>query len=542
MKLLKKNLVTATILCVLLLAVSTNTTVQAVQPSYPPGQGPKMKTLDNVEPRIPIGEDTTPGDANYEYIISNSGSYYLTEDVNTSKSGIKVDANDVTIDLMGYLIKGPGSGTNNGIYMNQLSNVEIRNGTVRDFYRGIYAESTNNRNHRLIGVRAVYNGNVGIMLDGMAHLIKYCTANNNGASSAVYVYAIYSGARSTVTGNTVYGNGKWAIANSVYGIFTQEGCVVIDNTVSYNGEHVSTYSNIVSGIEVGPGSVVAGNTVNRNGILASGLASLKVSGIKAGFGSTLTGNTTTFNGANAVSECVYGIYATGACTVNGNTAYYNGGSATGSVYGIYADEGCTVADNTVYKNGDNAGTALCKVCGIYANSGSKVTGNMANNNGRSTSSEVYGILTGTGSIVSGNTACYNGESAIKSDRNSVHGIYADSGSMVTGNSAGYNGDSAHGQVFGIYAYAGCKVAENVAYYNGSNVTYTGGISAFGIFAYTGCTVIGNTARGNGIGTPGVTYGLYLSSNSLIDQNTAYNNEDNNMNYPSNSTYGINHAP
>src|SRR5215469_2970325 len=65
----------------------------------PPGApGPTMKTLAQIEPRIPISTATN---------ISNPGSYYLTTNLNVpSGSGITISANNVTLDLNGFALTG----------------------------------------------------------------------------------------------------------------------------------------------------------------------------------------------------------------------------------------------------------------------------------------------------------------------------------------------------------------------------------------------------------------------------------------------------
>jgi len=203
-------------------------------PPYYPGSA-YAQALDAgpEEVRIPI--------SSLPYTITQSGSYYITGDLTSSSNGIQVMVNHVTIDLMGYSIRGTGSGY--GIFiLAAMQNVEVRNGTITLFGDyGIYASASSN-NLRVIEVRTVVNGGSGIYLEGKGELVKDCTASKNGS------YGIYVGNGSTVTGNTAYDNGS-------HGIFAEAGSTVTVNTAYYNENY---------GIALGGNNLVNGNTAYDN--------------------------------------------------------------------------------------------------------------------------------------------------------------------------------------------------------------------------------------------------------------------------------------
>ena len=92
-----------------------------LEPPVPPGT-PTMKPLNEVEPRRPIMADMLP------LIITETGSsWYFTENITAVGAGISVQADGVTIDLMGFSL---GGGTGVGIQADTREGLTVRNGRV----------------------------------------------------------------------------------------------------------------------------------------------------------------------------------------------------------------------------------------------------------------------------------------------------------------------------------------------------------------------------------------------------------------------------
>src|SRR6266446_686006 len=80
---------------------------------------------------IEVNSVNTPGDATAEFVISQPGSYCLGSNTVgvAGKNGIRIDADNVTLDLAGFGVLGV-SGSLSGILINTHFHIAIRNGSI----------------------------------------------------------------------------------------------------------------------------------------------------------------------------------------------------------------------------------------------------------------------------------------------------------------------------------------------------------------------------------------------------------------------------
>ena len=225
------------------------------------------------------------------YTITQTGFYYITKDLSCAAGthGITLGTSNVTIDLMGFSLVGPGgTGTGYaGIYAGSgVENIEIRNGNIRSFNGyGCALFSTNSKGCRIVNVKVSHNSSSGIILNGYSNVIKDCISFSNG------YHGIFGGSGSTIIGNTCYSNDE-------HGIYGDKGSTISGNTCHENDE---------DGINTSYGCTIQGNSSSKN----------KDDGIAAGQGSSVIGNTCNLN-------TDHGIHLNGNSYVGQNTCYNNG--------------------------------------------------------------------------------------------------------------------------------------------------------------------------------------------------------------------------
>jgi parallel beta-helix repeat protein len=365
-------------------------------PLAPPGApAPTMKTLQQVEPRTPI--------SSLPFTINQPGSYYLTTNLSSAAgSGITIQTNGVTLDLMGFELVGlPGSAF--GILVSGTrTNLLIRNGTVRNWgSSGISAPFAHDSEFR--DLRLLANGSAGLSC-GINSKVVHCKANDNGFvgilgdlvnGGAMVMYCtasgnqsdgISTGIRSTVMGCTT-------VSNQSRGISVNGRGLVRDSVAQFNGD---------IGISMGHGSAVIHCTARSNqvhGISASSGSTIRecvsegnvLGGVTVGAGSSVNACTIINNGNN-------GILTGPGSTVEGNTAFNNGHSGIlitlGSVarqntvtsnasHGVRADGDCVIERNTCSYNG----------IGIFTTSSKNVIqGNVLTRNGVGIRAESFGSM------------------------------------------------------------------------------------------------------------------------------------------------------
>jgi len=171
--------------------------------------------------------------------ITQPGSYVLTRNLNASGNCIRIDADDVTLDLAGYRLSGNGSG--DGVDENDTihSNITVLNGTVTGFQNGVDLNQV--IGSVAISVRAIDNANAGIAV--ASSIVKDSVVIGNGGNG---IHGVSFG---TITGNQVFDNGG-------NGIVAAQGSVVTNNSVRGNDG---------IGISASFGVIVRGNAVSANG-------------------------------------------------------------------------------------------------------------------------------------------------------------------------------------------------------------------------------------------------------------------------------------
>lgn len=160
-----------------------------------------------------IDQATVMASGGFPYKITEPGSYRLNGNLAVKAAdttAINIDASNVTIDLNGFSITGPGSSV--GLYgiadLSADTAVAVRNGIIVGFSYGIQLTGSGFKDAvtgAIIENMRVYNNGVGIS-SGPSSLLRNNVVTGNISDG------LRSRSFSTITGNTVTNNGDAGIA------------------------------------------------------------------------------------------------------------------------------------------------------------------------------------------------------------------------------------------------------------------------------------------------------------------------------------------
>ena len=227
------------VVCALLFASTMSIFAQGAL--TPPGApGPTMKTLTQVEPRTDVA--TLSGDSGDSFIISQSGSYYLTGNITgvSAKNGISIQASNVTVDLNGFTMTGTGGGSVAGITIpSTQTNVVIRNGVLPNWGQaGVSASNATNClfEHLIISNVIGANGSaVGISV-GTGSTVSNCTVENSNSLSIQVANSC------AITGCSVVNTPVNQFPSGLNGLASGTDCMVtncIVKDVSFTASHLA---------------------------------------------------------------------------------------------------------------------------------------------------------------------------------------------------------------------------------------------------------------------------------------------------------------
>jgi hypothetical protein len=122
----------------LLLALGLQPSLTFAQGSLTPPPGapaPGLRTLQQIEPRIPLQGGSVPSWGVYLFNISAPGAYFLTADVVVPSgfSGVRIAASDVVLDLNGFAVRGAAGAVVGILVESSAERVTVRGGSILGF-------------------------------------------------------------------------------------------------------------------------------------------------------------------------------------------------------------------------------------------------------------------------------------------------------------------------------------------------------------------------------------------------------------------------
>ena len=331
-----------------------------------------------------IEVNSLPGDGNAVFVISQPGSYCLESNVVgvAGKNGIRIDADNVTLDLAGFAVLGVGNSLN-GIKINGHFHIVIRNGSISG-WSGHGLDGTSGALSRIEDLRTDANGQNGLVINSGSEVNNCVAAQNTGVGIAVSNNVLVTGCVSSLNGGHGFGLGTACTIKSCLA-FGNTGAGITTGGVNYlTVIDCNANTNTGGGIAARARAFITSSTAQGNGVVGiSAGASSTISnchasgntgdGISASTGSAVTGCTASANTGD-------GIEVNNRCRLEGNTCQGNGpGAADGA--GVHV---------TGRANRIDGNTALSNDRGIDVDAG----GNLIVRNDASLNATKYDIVPG----------------------------------------------------------------------------------------------------------------------------------------------------
>ena len=300
----------------------------SLEPPGPPA--PTMKTLLEVEPRIPV--QSLPGSSVALYEITEPGSYYLVDNIvgGPGKTAIAILTSNVVLDLNGYALLGTPDSDSGINFLGGLQNCVVMNGIIRGWPL-----------HSIFGVNCQ-----------ACQVLDVLSEESGSRTSSI---AVWMGFRSLVDGVTVrnHPNGPGVQVESLSAV---RSTTVTASEIGFvlNGESCSITESVATG------NAGAGIQVNGSGLVSRCVSNSNVEGVVVS-GDVMVADSVMFSNAvgirvtgnnNRVDGILVTTYDTGITIGSGvarNTVQHNLIGCGGSGTGISAPEsaGDLVVGNTV---------------------------------------------------------------------------------------------------------------------------------------------------------------------------------------------------
>ena len=315
-----------------------------------------MKTLDQVEPRTPIGK---VGGSTEPIVITKSGSYVLLGDLSVTSGGaITIQNNDdtainITIDLNGFKVSASGT----AIWaIGTFGEITVRNGIIEKASDGI-ARTGTVRSWHVSDLTVLKTDSDAISLSPDNSTVSRCTVcetNGDGIAAAVIdhclVYNCYRTALSGAVVTNSFGDGNDAgiVANTVInssgkslggiGIDTTDHSNPVDPTKTGTAENCVGVSFSGIGLKTGTATNCTGHSTSGTGLEADNATNCRGTsslGVGLDTNSGANGYTGTATGCTGISDSDHGLIAsvatncTGLTTDKSKIAVWVSGTATG---------------------------------------------------------------------------------------------------------------------------------------------------------------------------------------------------------------------